>query len=140
MLGKREEKILAQLAKKKWLMDGDKNSKFFHVMVNQHRNASLIQSMQLENGSLMASPKETHEGAVDYFESFLSEQQAMTSLDLGNFISKVISMEDNESSICDSTEKELKVVLLAILKDNSPGSNRFSSDFFISCWEFVKDG
>lgn len=68
-----EKTRFAQFAKKKWLTEEDKNSTFFHAMVNQRRNASQLQSMRLENEDLHATSKEIHEGAVHYFQTFLSE-------------------------------------------------------------------
>ncbi|KAJ0074622.1 hypothetical protein Patl1_37562 [Pistacia atlantica] len=45
----REELRLSQLAKKKWLSEGDQNTKFFHAVVNQWRKSKVISNMRLEN-------------------------------------------------------------------------------------------
>ncbi|XP_022872585.1 uncharacterized protein LOC111391577, partial [Olea europaea var. sylvestris] len=55
---KREKLRLAAQAKKKWLIDGDQNLKFFHSVVNQQKRTSQISSMQLPDGTVLASPKE----------------------------------------------------------------------------------
>lgn len=51
--GKREDIRLSQLAKEKWATEGDQNSQFFHVVVNQRRKASIISRMQLEDGTVL---------------------------------------------------------------------------------------
>ncbi|KAF5481633.1 hypothetical protein F2P56_002271 [Juglans regia] len=74
---KREKARLAQIVKKKWLKEGDKNSKFFHAVVNQRRRSSVISQMVLENGTVLSSPEAVHAGAVEYFREFLSEPMEM---------------------------------------------------------------
>lgn len=41
----------------------------------------MIDSMVLENGTILASPEEIHEGAVKHFQHFLSEQSTRALLD-----------------------------------------------------------
>ncbi|KAF8405073.1 hypothetical protein HHK36_009970 [Tetracentron sinense] len=60
----REELRLAQIAKKAWMVDGDKNSKFFHAVVNQRRKNNFISSMTLVDGTILSTPEQVHQGAV----------------------------------------------------------------------------
>lgn len=48
----RENSRTAQLAKKRWLNEGDQNTKFFHAIVNQRWNSLTIHSMRLEDGMI----------------------------------------------------------------------------------------
>ncbi|KAG6617987.1 hypothetical protein I3842_Q137000 [Carya illinoinensis] len=52
-----EETRLSQLAKKKWLMKGDQNVKFFNAIVNQWRINKVTSNMWLEDGMLLESPE-----------------------------------------------------------------------------------
>lgn len=61
---KREKAREAQISNKKWLKEEDNNSKFFHTIINQRRNTSQIDIIQLEDDSVLANPEEIHEGAV----------------------------------------------------------------------------
>lgn len=67
---KRKETRATQLAKKKWLKEGDNNSKFFHVVINQRRNSSQIDFMHPENGFVWATSTEIREGAIAHFQKF----------------------------------------------------------------------
>lgn len=65
MLGETRRITVGSNSEKKWLKDRNNNSKFFHAIVNQRRNISLIESMRLDNGNnLLAISAEIHEDAV----------------------------------------------------------------------------
>lgn len=81
-----EEIRLLQLAKKKWLHDGNQNSKYFHDIVNQRRKINVIFNMILEYGSRLEGPEEVHQGAISHFQSFLSQPNNVEELDLSSLI------------------------------------------------------
>lgn len=56
----------------------------------------MIESIVLEDGTMLASPKETHESAARYFQNFLTKQSTRVLLDLSNIISNEISEEENK--------------------------------------------
>ncbi|XP_057950927.1 uncharacterized protein LOC131145754 [Malania oleifera] len=70
---RREETRPMQQAKKKWLTDGDQNSKFFHVVITQRRRNSCVNSMVLPDGSVQGNMQMVHDEAVNYFEQFLGQ-------------------------------------------------------------------
>ncbi|XP_022854164.1 uncharacterized protein LOC111375558 [Olea europaea var. sylvestris] len=117
---KREETRLAQKAKKKWLVEGDQNSKFFHAVVNQRRKSSHISSMRLSDGIVLASPEEVHNGAVKYFEQTLRENGTSEQGDLASILSAVVSAEDNDLLCVEPTEEEVKDAFFSIPTESSP--------------------
>lgn len=92
---KREETRIGQLAKKKWFIGGDRNSKFFRVVVNTHHHQSHIATMQLVDGTVLATLKEVHDSAIQYFHKFLSDANQRACLNLSHLILKVFSEEEN---------------------------------------------
>lgn len=65
---KREELRLSQIAKKKWIKEGNNNTKFFHAVIAQHQKNRKLDHMVLENGVRLPSPQHIHQKAVKYFE------------------------------------------------------------------------
>lgn len=108
---KREEAQEAQIANKKWLKEGDNNSKFFHTIINQRRKASQIDIIQLEDDSVLANSKEIHEGAVKYFQDFLFDTTKRTSLDLSILISMKLLAEANANLTRTPSKNQLKLAL-----------------------------
>lgn len=72
-LEKREDIRLAQIVKKNWLKEGNQNTKYFHVVIKQKQDNLVIEKMKLDDGALLESPEQIHEGVVSYFQTFLSD-------------------------------------------------------------------
>ncbi|XP_041015027.1 uncharacterized protein LOC121257846 [Juglans microcarpa x Juglans regia] len=118
---KREEARLTQIAKKNWLMEGDKNSKFFHVMVSQRRRSSSVAQMVLENGMVLSSPGVVHAGVVEYFREFLSEVIEMQRTDLHGLMHLEVSLIENEELCSSPMEEEVRAAVFSIPEQSSPG-------------------
>ncbi|XP_040990989.1 uncharacterized protein LOC121238224 [Juglans microcarpa x Juglans regia] len=63
----REECRWAQKAKRKWLQEWglqewEQNSRVFHATVSQRWKASVVSSMRLADGTMLATPEEIHQG------------------------------------------------------------------------------
>ncbi|XP_041009336.1 uncharacterized protein LOC121253382 [Juglans microcarpa x Juglans regia] len=67
---RREDIRLAQMAKIKWRMEGDRNSKFFHVWLSNKRHRK-IHKLRTTDGLEFNSPEEIHLGAEENFSEFL---------------------------------------------------------------------
>lgn len=89
-----EEIRVGQLAKNKKLKEGDQKSKLFQAVVNKRRHDSHIDTMQLVDGMILATPVEGHEGVINYFYQFLYEHCQRECLTLSHIISKVVTEEE----------------------------------------------
>ncbi|KAF5462658.1 hypothetical protein F2P56_018646, partial [Juglans regia] len=136
---KREASRLGQIAKKKWLTEGDENSKFFHSVINQRRNKGQISKMVLADGRVLCTAEEVHEEAVAYFRNFLSDVSTVEHCDLSRLIEKKISNEENLWLCAAPSELEVKQAVFSIPKNSSPGPDGFGSGFYMSCWDIIKE-
>ncbi|KAF5465360.1 hypothetical protein F2P56_015376 [Juglans regia] len=90
----REDIRLAQMAKIKWRMGGDRNTKFFHVWLSNKKHRKIHQ-LRTSNGLEFNSPEAIHLGAVDYFSDFLQRSNPVREVpDLSSLILSVINDED----------------------------------------------
>lgn len=78
MWEKREASSLGQIAKKKWLMEGDQYSKFFHSVVNQRMNRGRIDHMVLADGRILEGAETIHNKVADFFQNFLTESSMVS--------------------------------------------------------------
>ncbi|XP_041021763.1 uncharacterized protein LOC121263023 [Juglans microcarpa x Juglans regia] len=124
---RREDIRLAQMAKIKWNMEGDRNSKFCHVWLANKRRKR-IKGMRTPDGVEFNSPEEIHNGAVEYFADFLKNtNQSRVLPDLSDLISPVIDVDDCTCLCRTPSLDEVKEALSSILINSSPGPDGFGA-------------
>ncbi|XP_042965872.1 uncharacterized protein LOC122299567 [Carya illinoinensis] len=134
----REDTRLAHLAKKSWLKDGDRNSKFYHAYLNA-KNHAKIKEMRLVASTCLNSPFEIHKVVVDYFNNFLGVGGFRDLPNLSDLIDPVITIDENMVLCQAPSLNEIKDALFNIFIDSSPGPDGFGSGFYRVCWDLVKD-
>ncbi|XP_042939487.1 uncharacterized protein LOC122274516 [Carya illinoinensis] len=132
-----EEIRLAQCAKVRWWNHGDKNSRYFHAILNKRKQARIME-MSLTNGTTLKTPQEIHDGVVKYFMDFLVQYTSVVLPDLGDLVSNVISDEDNLRLCSLPTEEEVKQAVFSIPIECSPSLDGFGSGFYRACWDIVR--
>ncbi|XP_042969123.1 uncharacterized protein LOC122301816 [Carya illinoinensis] len=90
----RENIRLSHMAKKRWLIDGDNNSKFFHAYLNA-KNQKRITDMFLVDDTHLNNPIEIHKAVVEYFKQFLGDNSHFEFSSLRDLISPVITTDEN---------------------------------------------
>ncbi|XP_041001624.1 uncharacterized protein LOC121247322 [Juglans microcarpa x Juglans regia] len=124
------------MAKLKWKLEGDCNSKFFHAcFANKGRKRVL--EMRL-NGVVHESLESIHQGAVEFFQNSLQGEPTMEQPSLEGLIDLVILEEENVSLLQPLTLKEVFEALSSIPNHSTLGPDGFGSGFYKSSWEVVK--
>ncbi|TXG59223.1 hypothetical protein EZV62_013796 [Acer yangbiense] len=72
-------------------------------------------------------------------QNFLFEFSEVETCDMSGLIQRQISNDDNDFLCSIPTEEEVKRAVFSIPKDSSPGPDGFGSEFYMSCWDIVKD-
>jgi hypothetical protein len=133
-----QEKIsLRQKFRIKWLKEGDKCMKFFHLMTNSNKRYNTIDSL-LINGSLSSNLAVIRDHAVNFYESMFAESMPWRPrLDDLDFE----SLSAGEASFLEAPflEKEVKDVIFSMNGNKTPGSDGFSLAFFQACWDVLKE-
>ncbi|KAF5441980.1 hypothetical protein F2P56_037074 [Juglans regia] len=133
----REETRLAQMAKLRWNVEGDQNSKFFHAYLSYKRKKRVMER-RLQDDTVLKTPEEVHLGAVNYFSSFLQKESLENAPDLSQIISPVITAEES-ALLCDIPSiDEVKKALDSIPSNSAPGPDGFGAGFFKSSWDIIK--
>ncbi|XP_028085234.1 uncharacterized protein LOC114286280 [Camellia sinensis] len=71
-LSKMVEWLWLQKSRANWLLKGDRNTKFFHVMASTRRNRNALCSIEV-NGALTEDPKEIRTEVFNHFQRQFSE-------------------------------------------------------------------
>lgn len=121
----------------KWLNEGDKNTKFFHVSTKGKIRKNYISRIKNSHGILTNNHEEMGQEAVNYFQHILSSEGAPQDLELLQVIPNLVNNEDNEMLIRLPDVEEVKntVFGMSILK---AGPDGYSGIFFHRCWEIIE--
>jgi hypothetical protein len=133
-----QEKISwRQKSKVKWLKEGDKCTKFFHMMANSNKRFNTIDSILID-GSLSSNLEAIREHATSFYESMFMESMSWRPrLDDLEFDS--LSAGEASSLEAPFLEREVKDVIFGMDGNKAPGPDGFSLAFFQACWDVLKE-
>ncbi|XP_042481160.1 uncharacterized protein LOC122061743 [Macadamia integrifolia] len=136
---KMQEKLWSEKAKLRWLKEGDRNTKFFHLSVKIRRSRNQISMLRREDGSWISDQLDLANYIVDFYKNFHSENPVEPHYELLDQIPTLISNEDNAFLDAVPSREEIKMAIWDLDADSSPGPDGFPGQFFRSCWDIVEN-
>ncbi|CAL5341169.1 unnamed protein product [Camellia sinensis] len=135
-LSKMVEWLWLQKSRANWILKGDRNTKFFHVMASTRRNRNALCSIEV-NGALTEDPKEIRTEVFNHFQRQFSESWFNRPSLCGPFK----SIGDGE--VCVALEAEFtESKVVAALKNydgnKAPGPDGFNLMMLQKCWQIIK--
>jgi len=145
MLRQREKLLLfnqkywGTFRRNEWLVNGDRNSRYFQQQANTRRKRKLVCKLKDDCGMWIDNPQTIADKFVyDYTNRFLSNGQWGTTLPDPQLCIR-ISDSDNLSLIKIPNMMEVKSALFSIDSSKTPGPDGFRARFFKQYWEVVKN-
>jgi hypothetical protein len=126
-----------QKARNKWLKEGDANSRFFHMCVNNRRRVNAIHCFEIE-GVLIEEMKEIKEGIFSHFKDQF-QKKVLKRPNMENFSFKQISEPDADMLVERFYVEEIKEAVWECESSKSPGPDGVSLGFIKEFWEELKD-
>ncbi|KAG7569427.1 Reverse transcriptase domain [Arabidopsis thaliana x Arabidopsis arenosa] len=134
-----EEIFWRQKSSEKWLLDGDKNTSYFHATVKSKRIRNALNVLLDENGIEHTLNREKGQIASAFFEKlFKSSSPCSVNALLAGFQPRV-SASMNAALIKEVTEQEIYKAVFSIDSESAPGPDGFTALFFKKYWTVVKD-
>jgi hypothetical protein len=135
-----EEIKARQRARDKQILEGDKNTAYFHTVANYRNRKKRIESLRGPNG-LVSETTEILKVAADYYkELFRWEDRCTISLE-GQFweAKDMVSPADNVGLVAPFSEQEIKHVVFDSYAKGTPGLDGLSFLFYQKFWDIIKD-
>ena len=126
-----------QRAKQHLLVDGDRNTKFFHQVANRRRKFNTIHKIKVD-GECFVDAALVKNAIVQFYERLYHDDQPVR-LFLGGIAFNAISLEDARDLVEDFTEDEVWKAITELGKEKAPGPDGFNVAFFQHCWSIVKE-
>jgi hypothetical protein len=136
---RKEELYWAQRAKARMILQGDDNTKFFHLLANGRYRKTRITQLEQEEG-IIVGQRNLMEYVTKFYKHLFGEpetNQFSIEEDIRDDIPQVSAME-NEVLTCHFSEEEIKNVVFQMESNKAPGPDGFPAEFYQYFWETIK--
>lgn len=134
---KEDEMFWRQKSRDKWLVFGDRGSKFFHASVKTNRSRNHIIKLKVKNNIDRWSDGAKAEVVVEYFsELFKSSNPTPYDAAFQSFTPKV-SGEMNSALLKRVSKEEIRDAIFSIKSDSAPGPDGMTGAFFQKYWGII---
>ncbi|XP_020688823.1 uncharacterized protein LOC110104175 [Dendrobium catenatum] len=132
-----EEVYWKQKAAAKHLGEGDRNTKYFHAIVNRKRIKNSTIKIQKKDGLFTDNIMEVKDLAIEHFQNLFNKNfSSIIDMEL-SFIHNIVSAEDNNFLPCPPSLEEVKKVMMERNSDSVAGPDGFTTLFFQKAWNII---
>ncbi|XP_042484054.1 uncharacterized protein LOC122064425 [Macadamia integrifolia] len=132
------EKLWVEKAKIRWMEQGDRNSRFFHLSAKMRRIRNTIRYLKKQDGTIVEGREQLGDYIVQFYKDFHKASPTIDHVDLLDSIPMVL--QQNDIFFLDSIpgDEEIKKVIWELDPDSTPGPDGFTGAFFRRCWNIVE--
>ncbi|CAN1238901.1 LINE-1 retrotransposable element ORF2 protein, partial [Linum grandiflorum] len=126
-------------ARNQWLLQGDRNTKYFHRIASFNRNKMHIAKLKDDKGDVLTSEEDKQQLAINYFKRLFSSDIPPDFFPghLCPSLSKSVSNVQNAALIRPVTSQEIKQAVFSLGPNQAPGSDGFTSTFYRAFWNHI---
>lgn len=130
----KEEILWRQRSRVECLIEGDKNTKYFHLRATMIRRKNLVASLQAENGDLITNISDLERMITDFYWK-LYKSEGVTNMNIVlDAIPVRVTEEMNLMLTAEYTKEEVKTALFQMAPSKAPGPDGFPVQFFQKHW------
>ncbi|XP_028094696.1 uncharacterized protein LOC114294740 [Camellia sinensis] len=126
-----------QKSRQIWFKEGDKNSKFFHMVASSRQRKNSFVSLNL-NGSTVEDPEQIRMGVKMHFHNFFSERWPSRPKFLGSFERK-LSIDDARRLELPFSEAKIWEAVRECDGNKAPRPDGFNMKFIKKSWPIIKE-
>eukprot|EP00253_Pinus_taeda_P016535 PITA_16535 len=137
---KQEEILWRQKSRVQWLREGERNTKFFHKAMVQHRQRNKIFSIKNQEGQRVVQHEEIETVLVNHFKAIMKEPHIDRSeaiAKIGREIPNLITRDQNLALMRKITREEVEDIVRNMKRNKAPGPDGFTVEFFQAGWNFL---
>jgi hypothetical protein len=134
-----EEIYWRQKGGEKWILEGDNNTTFFHLVANGRRRKKIISCIENE-GVNVTDPEQIQKTIYEFYKKLFGKQpERNVTLGGGTWQQTGrLTPEENEGLTRPFTEEEVRKCVFDMKENTAPGPDGFSVTFYRKCWAMIK--
>ncbi|KAL0295577.1 UNVERIFIED_CONTAM: hypothetical protein Sangu_3194400, partial [Sesamum angustifolium] len=133
-----EETFWRQKAGIRWAKDGERNTRYFHSLVQKRRFRGTIFGIQHE-GEYLTDPIAIKDSAVSFFQRLLTAEPVFPEEMDSEHLEDGLTDEDRRFLCVMPTLEEVREAVFNIDPDSVAGPDGFGAVFFHTCWEIIAE-
>jgi hypothetical protein len=137
----REEEVrIFQRAKVNNLLEGDDNTKYFHLVANGKHRRQCIYSLEDDAGACISDEEELKKHITSYYKNLFGKPDTtLIELEESNTHDiPQVSDAENEILTASFTIEEVKKAVFNMEHNKAPGPDDFTAEFYQVFWEVIK--
>ncbi|XP_060202715.1 uncharacterized protein LOC132631129 [Lycium barbarum] len=132
-----EEEFWRQKAGYTWFSEGDRNTRFFHNLVNGRRKRLQVNRIQISDGEWIEDKEQLAAEEVDFFQQQFTQEKGALDFGMLMHIPQMVSSESNDLLCAFPSLEEVKSAVFELKGESAYGPDGLSGTFFHSCWDIV---
>jgi exonuclease III len=124
-----------QMAREKFINDGDENSKYFHLIAKGKKRRIRILSLVHEENDIK-NDVNINKVATDFYKDLFGPSP-VSSINMSNFHMDMLNDEDRIRLTAPFTIDEIKLVVFSLKHNSAPGPDGIPAEFFQDFWEII---
>ncbi|PKU75977.1 integrator complex subunit 11 [Dendrobium catenatum] len=120
-------------------LEGDRNTAFFHALINKNRIKNHIHRMVDSHGNIFDTEELITSSVVDFFKDIFNCTKVTSLIVNANVIPKLVGDDDNVMLTQPPSEDEIWNIIKEMNGDSVAGPDGFTTKFFIHAWEVIKN-
>ncbi|KAF7815107.1 ribonuclease H [Senna tora] len=124
-----EQTLWVQTARQLWLTNGDRNTKYFHAVVNTRRMKNRIHGIQLEGGQWISNHQKIQQACVQYLRDIYTDTSNRNREQCKKFIQatriKQLTLRHKDILSCPFTKFEIEIAFFQMDGSKALGPNGF---------------
>lgn len=133
----KQTSMLKQKSRFKWIIQGDRNTKFYNQFIHKRKNRNKI-CKTWWNGKMHSEPSKVKNAFFKHFKGIYN-QQKKDILSLGYLLCLVITLEEKIEMEKGFSLAEIEAALNSLGLDKAPGPDGFNMFYIRKFWPHIKN-
>jgi hypothetical protein len=124
-----------QMAREKFINEGDENSRYFHLIAKSKRRKVKILFLVHEENTVTAD-NDINKVATEFYKDLFGTS-TLSSINMSNFDMNRLNDDDRVLLTAPFSIEEIKMVVFSLKHNSAPGPDGFPAEFFQDFWDLI---